>query len=316
MGRSVANELLDKSKEAMISAVQIYNNPLIRFKSEMFIITAIISWTYLMHAYYRRIGIEYRYYRQRGQRKKYDRTKNGAYKHWELERCINEEFSPLDKGTANNLRFLIGIRHEIEHQKTSSIDEYIGAKLQACALNYSRELVKMFGEEHNIKDNLSLAIQFSPISPEQETLLRVDSDDGIPSNVKNFITTFESELDDEELKSSCYSYKLVYIPMQVNRANQADKAIEFISPDNINTKDVERILVKAVEKKKFLPSEIVKMMNDEGYSTFTMYYHTQLWHEKDAKNKKYNFGVQVAKQWYWYANWVNVVREHCQKNNF
>lgn len=52
MGRSITNELLDKSKEAMVSAVQIYNNPLIKFKSEMFIITAIISWTYLMHAYY------------------------------------------------------------------------------------------------------------------------------------------------------------------------------------------------------------------------------------------------------------------------
>lgn len=38
MGRSITNELLDKSKEAMVSAVQIYNNPLIKFKSEMFII--------------------------------------------------------------------------------------------------------------------------------------------------------------------------------------------------------------------------------------------------------------------------------------
>ena len=316
MGRSVVNELLDKSKEAMISAVQIYNNPLIRFKSEMFIITAIISWTYLMHAYYRKKGVEYRYYHPRGQRKKFDKTKNGAYKHWELERCINEEQSPLDKGTANNLRFLIGIRHEIEHQKTDSIDEYIGAKLQACALNYSRELVKMFGEEHNIRDNLSLAIQFSPITPEQESLLRSASEDIIPSNIRNFISTFESELDDEELRSLSYSYKIVYIPMQVNRANQADKAIEFISPDDINSKDVERVLIKAVEKQKFLPSEIVKMMNDEGYSLFSMYYHTKLWHEKDAKNKKYNFGVQVAKQWYWYENWVNVVREYCQRNNF
>ena len=58
------------------------------------------------------------------------------------------------------------------------------------------------------------------------------------------------------------------------------------------------------------------MMNDEGYSTFTIYNHTQLWQEKDAKNKKYNFGVQVVKQWYWYENWVNIVREHCQKNNY
>lgn len=316
MGRSITNELLDKSKEAMVSAVQIYNNPLIKFKSEMFIITAIISWTYLMHAYYSKESIDYRYFHMRGKRKRYDRTKNGAYKHWELERCINEQASPLDKGTANNLRFLIGIRHEIEHQKTDSIDEYIGAKLQACALNYNREIIKMFGDKHSIKDNLSLAIQFSPISPEQEQLLRKESVNEIPSNVKNFIATFESELDDEELKSLYYSYKIVYIPIQVNRANQADKAVEFISPDSDKAKDVEHVLVKAVEKAKFLPGDIVKMMKDEGYFTFSMHDHTQLWKAKDAKNKKYNYGVKVSKQWYWYENWIDVVRDYCQKNNF
>lgn len=48
-------ELIYKSKEAMLSAVQIYNNPLIKFKSEIFIVIAIISWTYLMHAYYKKI---------------------------------------------------------------------------------------------------------------------------------------------------------------------------------------------------------------------------------------------------------------------
>ncbi|WP_342664590.1 DUF3644 domain-containing protein [Solobacterium moorei] len=214
------------------------------------------------------------------------------------------------------LAFTIGIRHEIEHQKTDSIDEYIGAKLQACALNYNREIIKMFGDKHSIKDNLSLAIQFSPISPEQEQLLRKESVNEIPSNVKNFIATFESELDDEELKSLYYSYRIVYIPIQVNRANQADRAIEFISPDSDKAKDVERVLVKAVEKAKFLPSDIVKMMNEEGYSTFSMHYHTQLWKAKDAKNKKYNYGVKVSKQWYWYENWIDVVRDYCQKNNF
>lgn len=69
MGRSISNELLDKSKEAMISAVQIYNNPSIKFKSEMFIITAIISWTYLIHAYYRKRKIDYRYYKMNGKQK-------------------------------------------------------------------------------------------------------------------------------------------------------------------------------------------------------------------------------------------------------
>ena len=39
-------ELITKSREAMMSAVQIYNNPQITFKAETFISLAIISWTY------------------------------------------------------------------------------------------------------------------------------------------------------------------------------------------------------------------------------------------------------------------------------
>lgn len=39
-------ELLIKSREAMMSAVQLYNNPQITFKSETFITLAIIAWTY------------------------------------------------------------------------------------------------------------------------------------------------------------------------------------------------------------------------------------------------------------------------------
>lgn len=316
MGRSISNELLDKSKEAMISAVQIYNNPSVKFKSEMFIITAIISWTYLMHAYYRKRKIDYRYYRMNGKQKRYDRTKNGAYKHWELERCINEKESPLDRGTVNNLKFLIGIRHEIEHQKTDNIDEYIGAKLQACALNYNKELTKMFGKKHSIRDDLSLAIQFSIISPEQEEILRNEANINIPINVRNFITEFESDLEDKDLKSLSYSYKIVYVPVAVNRANQADRAIKFIKPGSDEAKETERVVMKDVEKAKFLPGEIVNRMNDEGFSKFTMYYHTRLWKEMDARNPKYNYGVWISKKWYWYENWLKIVTEHCKKNNF
>ena len=45
---SIKTELLTKSREAMLSAVGIYNNPNIKFKSETFIVLAIIAWTYLM----------------------------------------------------------------------------------------------------------------------------------------------------------------------------------------------------------------------------------------------------------------------------
>lgn len=85
---SIKRELLIKSNESAMAAVQIFNNPLIKFKSELFIVTMIISWTYFLHAYYRGIGIEYRYYDLHGTRKRFHKTKRGAFKYWELERCL------------------------------------------------------------------------------------------------------------------------------------------------------------------------------------------------------------------------------------
>lgn len=74
--------------------------------------------------------------------------------------------------------------------------------------------------------------------------------------------------------------------------------------------------MKSVEKKKYIPSEIVNLMKNEGFSKFSMYYHTQLWKSRDGRKTKYNFGGGVSRQWYWYENWVNEVRDHCIKINF
>lgn len=80
---SVKNELATKAREAMLSAVQIYNNPNIQFKAETFIILSIIAWTYLMHAYYRARKVDYCYYKKTDTgRKRYDKTKYGAKKRW------------------------------------------------------------------------------------------------------------------------------------------------------------------------------------------------------------------------------------------
>jgi len=59
----------------MLSAVQIFNNPSIEFKSETFIVLSNIAWMYLLHAYYREHNIEYRYFKQNGQNRRFDRTK-------------------------------------------------------------------------------------------------------------------------------------------------------------------------------------------------------------------------------------------------
>jgi hypothetical protein len=65
---SERSDLIEKAREAMLSAVQTYNNPLIGFKTESFIVLGSIAWTYLLHAHYRSKKIDYRYSIQKAKR--------------------------------------------------------------------------------------------------------------------------------------------------------------------------------------------------------------------------------------------------------
>ncbi|HRP37638.1 MAG TPA: DUF3644 domain-containing protein, partial [Candidatus Dojkabacteria bacterium] len=186
---SIKEELLVKSREAMLSAVQIFNNPNIQFKSETFIVLSNIAWTYLLHAYYRSKGIEYRYHSTKAGRKRFDRTKRNAYKYWELERCLNCENSPIESIVASNLRFIIGLRHEIEHQMTNKIDEYLSARFQACCLNYNESIKSLFDNRYGIDKHLSFSLQFSSIRDEHVAQLRQFND--LPKNIATYINAFD-----------------------------------------------------------------------------------------------------------------------------
>lgn len=310
--KSVKTELVKKAREAMLAAVQLYNNPQVTFKAEAFITLSVIGWTYMLHAYYRSINVDYRYYRMVGKKKVYDRTKYGAYKHWELECCLNDTSCPLDYETTTSLRFLIGIRHEIEHQMTDKIDEYLSAKLQACAINFDFYISKLFGNKYNLSKELSLAIQFSPLSPEQKDNLRDNLH--ITTNVRNFVVDFENVLSEEALRSSRYAYRVLFVPINAKRQGQADQVVEFVKSDSPLAEGLEKAyaVIKETEKRKYLPNGIVKLMKSKGYHKFSINKHTELWKSCDAKNPKFSYGVLVANTWYWYESWVIEVEKYCE----
>ena len=310
--KSVKTELVKKAREAMLAAVQLYNNPQVTFKAEAFITLSVIGWTYMLHAYYRSINVDYRYYRMIGKKKVYDKTKYGAYKHWELERCLNDASCLLNYETTTNLRFLIGVRHEIEHQMTDKIDEYLSAKLQACAINFDFYITKLFGNKFYLSKEFSLAIQFSPLSPEQRDNLRDNLH--ITTNVRNFVVDFENVLSEEALRSSRYAYRVLFVPINAKRQGQADQVVEFVKSDSPLAEGLEKAyaVIKETEKRKYLPNGIVKLMKSKGYDKFSINKHTELWKARDAKNPKFSYGVLVANTWYWYESWVLEVEKYCE----
>jgi hypothetical protein len=202
-------ELLDKSKEAALCAIKLYNDPLIRFKSESFIVLMMIAWTYLLHSHYRNKKIDYRYFDQKINRKKYHRTKHGAYKFWELERCLNDAACPIDAETQKNLRFLIALRHEIEHQMSVGLDSYLSGRYQACALNYNEYVGKLFGARERLDGHLNFSLQFQELDLAQ-LAEHAGKNQTPPSKLVAFVDEFDRTLSEAEFNSPKYAYRLLF----------------------------------------------------------------------------------------------------------
>jgi len=296
------DELLVKAREAMIAAVHTFNSAGLHFRAELFIVTSIIAWTYLMHAYYKREGVDYRH-KKAGV---VEKTPSGADKYWELGKCLAHEKCPLEKGVINNLKFLAEIRHEIEHRSTNRIDDALSAKLQACCINFNDAIRSMFGREFALEKRLPIALQFVTFDGAQRASL-VGAD--LPENLATAMDKFHNALTEEEQNDPQFRYRVAFVPKVMGKATKADHSVEFIKPGSPEAEAVERVLLKEVERPKYRPSAIVAKAKGAGYPTFNMHDHTLLAKQLDGRNSGKGYGVMVAGTWYWYESWYDKVIE-------
>lgn len=212
----------------------------------------------------------------------------------------------------SKLKFLIGLKHEIEHQMTSRIDEHISAKLQACCLNYNDALKNISNKD--IAHYQPISIQFFSFGEKQIDSLK-DKED-IPKNIIDFIASYETSLDNEEMSSPHYSYKVFYMRDNANREGQADHAVRFISEESAEGKDIHDVIIKNRQYIKLTQSQAVEEISNYGLS-LTKYDHQKLWQKRwrnaDIRNAQAKeFGeLVVNNQWLWYKEkWIpEVIKE-------
>jgi hypothetical protein len=298
------DELLIKAREAMIAAVHVFNSAGLTFRAELFIVSSVIAWTYLLHAWFKREGVDYRYAG--------GKTKEGAEKYWELGHCLRQGNCPAKGAVAKNLEFLLAIRHEIEHRSTNRIDDALGAKLQACAINFNAVLKAEFGAHYGLEKRLPIALQFVNFGADQRAVLKKAS--GLPSHVSTCIESFEAELTAAEMDDPAYRMKIAFVPIAAKRPGAADSAIEFVKPGSPDAEEVGRIVFKEVNRKRHPPSEIVAKVKAAGYPKFSMHHHSRLWNNLDAKgvgNDGYGGPGDYNGSWVWYDKWLERALEYC-----
>ena len=295
-------QLVQKASEAMKTAVGIFNNPQVRWKSETYIVNAIIAWTYLLHAFFMTKGIDYRYMKDGVAQL----TDDGRPRYWELSRCLAVNDCPLTAAVKLNLQYLIAIRNEIEHRMSDNIDRFIEAKLQSCALNFETALVAWFGQQCSIAEDLAFAIQFAEIS--LQTNPHIIGRKQLPDVITAVNKLIEEGMSDADYNDPRYSYRVYVAPRTVNNRAKADQAVVFAPAGS----DIE-MAIREVERPKHTAGQIVEKMRKEGHAAFTMYGKdgfVRFWQSLDAKKPGKGYGVQVAGSWFWYDKMVEEVRAY------
>ena len=145
---------LVRSREAMMAAVELFNNPNMCFRIEMFCVLSNIAWTYLFQEKLEQI--------RSGSSKRHDGKSKS------LDEMVRSADCPIsNKAVCENIKKIIDIRDKVEHTLFAGGDEKFGALFQSNCLNFDHYLTEWFGKDLTLSNNLSLALQFVGLQKEQ-----------------------------------------------------------------------------------------------------------------------------------------------------
>ena len=242
------------------------------------------------------------------------KTKHGGDRYWELGKFLRHTKCPIDRNAIKNIEFLLELRHEIEHRSTTRVDDAISAKLQACCLNFNHTIKNIFGAQYGLERRLSIALQLSTFNIDQRATLKKAGN--LPAHIETMMDAFHASLTDEELTDPGFAYRVAFVPKIGKRTSASDAAVEFVKAGSEEAEEINRVLLREIDKKRYTPTQVVNLMNAEGYPKFTIQKHTELWKTLGAKEQAKGFGREgdYAGTWVWYDLWIDRVRAHCQEH--
>jgi hypothetical protein len=259
------HERLIRSREAMILAVQVFNSPALRFKSEVFPILANVAWTYLLHEYYERKKVK---------------IVDDHGRFLPLSQMLKRDDCPLSDGIKNNLRSVIILRNEVEHKLLGRSDVKWFDLFQACCLNFEKVICKLFGDRLTLSHDLSFAIQFTKMNLEQLSALHPYE---IPAHIDAIDARLNEGMTEEQINDLEYRFRVVYTLVA---AAKSRAHIEFISPDSAEGKEIRNVLVKLKPADHLYPHKPGAVVSQVCRTTgkhFTLYNHTQAWHKFNVR---------------------------------
>ena len=259
------HERLIRAREAIILAVQVFNSPAMRFKTEVFTMLANVAWTYLLHEHYERKGV-----------KVVGRDGRSLL----LSQILERHDCPISKGMTDNLRSLKIIRDDVEHKLLGRGDSKWLGLFQACCLNFDKAMCDLFGAALTLSHDLSFALQFAKLNFDQVTTLNRYE---IPGAIDAIDARLREGMTEAQIADLEFQFRVVYT---LDAVTKTRAHFQFVQPHSAEGKDIRNVLVQhklADHLYPHRPGDVVKKVAERTGKKFTQHNHTQAWRKFEAR---------------------------------
>ncbi|WP_420625654.1 DUF3644 domain-containing protein [Candidatus Poriferisodalis sp.] len=278
---SVEYLLVAKARESALAALRAFNDPSSGYRTEQFILLMVIAWNSVMQAILERDGNDYFDRDDEGKVKKVD-GRSRVRDTDQLIGLVGEGRMPA--AAAENLRHFLRLRNLIAHRYLPALDAPTAGHAQSMLINFEELLVREFGAEAALGDELYLPLQIGKFQREPE-LKRIQAQ--LPLDVIEFLDQERRDVPEEILGDTRYCMRIFFVSTVANRERSADAAVTFVRPDEIgeellaalpHTAVVTKAKRVAVASDDLLrPSEVVEKVRGRIDVRFTMDTHTRCW---------------------------------------
>lgn len=193
---NIVDMLVKKSIEAFLLAIEIYNKPTIKYRTEGFSFFICNAWELLLKAHLIiKDGEKSIYYKDNP-----DRTIS-------LENCIEKIFTNDKDPLRINLEKIIDLRNISTHFVTTDYEIIYAPLFQSCILNYSNSLLEFFNVDitDTIPDNfLTLSINFRPLE-------RNEIESKYSKEIASRLLKLDSEINDLKQNNTSHKFAITII---------------------------------------------------------------------------------------------------------
>jgi hypothetical protein len=221
----LAKLLVDKSIEAFIVGVELYNKPTIKYRVEGFSFFICNAWELMLKAHLLKTkGNSSIYY------------KDNPKRTITLENCIKEIFTNKKDPLRINLEKIIELRNTSTHFITQEYEMVFIPLFQACIFNFN-EKIKEF---HSIDMTKFIPQNFLTLSVSMKSLNESEFKAKYPEELSNKIFSLKKEIDSMETNPS-FAISITHYHYLTKDKNKADSFIAIDQKAENNVKIIKEV---------------------------------------------------------------------------